>query len=729
MKYCIFLFLFLRMGTSCAWGQISSSVVRNDVKTTFQTSSHWKPITDIRADAVMVYGANNYPNETFEDRLNSWKRKGYVTHFMTGIAWGEYQDYFLGKWDGKQHFDEGQKTVIGDTIWHGHYIPYIVPTMNYLAYFKQCHIKPVIDAGIDHIFLEEPEFWARAGYSEAFKREWQNYYNSPWKPQHTSAENIYLSNKLKYYLYYRALDETFSYAKKYGNQKGIDVKCFVPTHSLLNYSQWMIVSPEASLASLKSVDGYIAQVWTGTSREPNYFEGEKKERVFPTAFLEYGCMLSMTKPTHRKIFFLTDPIEDWPRDWADYRHNYQATFTAQLLYPENNNYEVMPWPDRIYEGLYNVSANSKEKAHIPSYYATQMQVMVNALNDMPISSNKVSGSHGIAVLMANSLMFQRSAQPIEGYDDPQLSNFYGESLPLLLRGIPVELMHLENVSFPDCWKGVKVLLMSYSNMKPMDSKAHEYIAEWVKKGGVLVYCGRDDDPFQKVTEWWNQGNMHFNAPSQHLFHLMDIPMDALEGSYSVGNGKVYVIRQDPKEFVLSRSADSILIKTVRNAYENDAKAGQLILKNSFYLERGAYNLLSVLPDSIINTKPYIMKGMLIDMFDPRLPILEKKVVTPGHEAFVLDINRLKKKDPQVLAAAARVYNETIRSDSYSFMMKGPEKTENIARVLLPHEPSKVEVVGANGHIVEFSSDWHEKSHTLLLSFTNSSYGNLVRIFW
>ena len=58
-----------------------------------------------------------------------------------------------------------------------------------------------------------------------------------------------------------------------------------------------------------------------------------RERVFENAYLEYGSMESMTEPTGRKLFFLTDPIEDWPRDWADYRVNYQATFTAQLLYP------------------------------------------------------------------------------------------------------------------------------------------------------------------------------------------------------------------------------------------------------------------------------------------------------------------------------------------------------------------------------------------------------------
>lgn len=360
---------------------VSTQAQQRREKTTFQTSGQWKPVTDIRADAVMVYGANDRPRMTFRQRVQSWRDRGYTTHFMTGIAWGDYQDYFTGKWDGKWHLDEGQKTMRGDTIWHGHLIPYIVPTMNYLKYFKERHIKPVIDAGIDAIFLEEPEFWARSGYSEAFKREWKDYYGFDWRPQHESAENTYLSNKLKYHLYYRALDEAFTYAKQYGREKGMDVRCYVPTHSLLNYSQWQIVSPEASLASMNSCDGYIAQVWTGTSREPNYFNGKARERVFETAFLEYGCMESMTRPTGRKMFFLTDPIEDRAKDWQDYKRNYQATFTAQLLYPQIADYEVMPWPDRIYEGLYRVSADSKKKARIPRFYSTQMQVMINTLNN------------------------------------------------------------------------------------------------------------------------------------------------------------------------------------------------------------------------------------------------------------------------------------------------------------------------------------------------------------
>ena len=685
-----------------------------EVKTTFQTSQPWKRSIDVQADAVMVYGTG----KTLNERVESWRKKGYTTHFMTGIAWGGYKSYFYGMWDGKKHTDEVQMDMKNDSIMHGPMNPYIVPSLNYLKYFKETQIKPVIDAGISEIFLEEPEFWAYAGYSEAFKREWEAYYGFPWRAQHLSAENTYLSNKLKYHLYYRALDEAFAYAKEYGKQKGMDVKCYVPTHSLINYSMWHIVSPEASLASMKHCDGYIAQVWTGTSRVPNYFNGKRGERVFETAFLEYGCMESMTRPTGRKMFFLTDPIEDRKVDWEDYKRNYQATFTAQLLYPQIADYEIMPWPNRIYEGLYRKSANSEEKGTIPRFYSTQMQVMVNTLNPMPLSENKVNGSQGISILMANSLMFQRSLEPVEGYEDPQLSNFFGLTLPLLKRGVPVSITHLENVGYADTWKDVKVLLMTYSNMKPLDPKAHEHLAEWVKQGGTIIYCGRDNDVYQNVLEWWNQNGNSYTAPSQHLFTIMGMPEKASEGVYTYGKGNVYVVRQDPKEFVMNERGDAILLKQVEHAY------GQLEYKNHFYLERGPYVMAAVLDENAISNEPLQLQGHYIDLFDPELPCMEVVKVNPGEQAFLFDIDAVKDAmRPQVLAAASRQYEEKVGERSFAFTAKSPANTDNVMRILLPKEPKKVKVAAT------YQSEWDAKTRTLLLQFENQPEGVQVEITW
>ncbi|RYU91383.1 hypothetical protein EWM62_05430 [Mucilaginibacter terrigena] len=697
-------------------------------KTAFQTSSPWMPEIDVRSDIAIVYGVNDRKGMTFEQRVQSWRDHGYQTNFMTGIAWGDYKDYFLGKWDGINHLGVGQVTQKGDTIFHGKDMPYVVPVKSFIEYMKTAVIKRVIDAGISKIFLEEPEFWARAGYSAPFKEEWQKYYGFPWKPQDASAENTYLSSKLKYHLYYEAIKETSNYAKAYGKSKGMDIKVFIATHSLVNYSSWQIVSPEASLSSLPGIDGYIAQVWTGTSREPTYFDGQKKERVFENAFLEYGSMVSMTAPTGRKMFFLTDPIEDWPRDWADYKRNYQATFTAKLLYPMVANYEVMPWPERIYTHPYKV-ANSTEKVLIPQYYSTQMQVMVNALNSMPASANKVTGVNGVGVLMSNSLMFQRFPTH-NGFEDPQFSNFYGQTLPLLKRGVPVQTVHMENLQYAASLKNIKVLVVSYSNMKPVSPAVHTSIVNWVKQGGVLIYAGRDDDPYQSVMEWWNTKGNKFTAPSQHMFKLLGIDPSAGKQKYKVGKGAVYVIRQNPKEFVLEANADSKFVDVVKQGYETDAKVGKLLFKNSLYLQRGPYDIISVM-DENADSKPYTIKGPVIDLFDPQLPVLAQKVINPGEQSLLYNVSRVgNKTKPQVLAAAARAYQEKIAAKTYSFIVKSPIKTLNSMRVLLPAKPKTTKVTDSKGQeVTDVKTSWDASSNTVYLGFANDPDGIKVSLSW
>jgi len=722
-------FIFFLLMVSCIY---LNAQTNDNAKTVFQTSHPWKPSIDNRADGAIVYGVGGNPSDrtrkvSFEERVKSWRDRGYIAQFMTGIAWGEYKDYFMGEWDGKtDHLREGQKTMKGDTIFHGHMVPYIVPTADFIRYMKETQIKRVIDAGITTIYLEEPEFWMRAGYSDAFKDEWQKYYGFAWRAQHESPENTYLANKLKYHLYYNALNEVFTYAKEYGKSKGMDIKCYVPTHSLVNYTSWQIVSPEASLASLDCIDGYIAQVWTGTSREPTYYNGVQKERVFENAFLEYGSVQSMTAPTGRTTYFLTDPIEDWPRDWVDYKKNYEATFTAQLLYPNIDKYEVMPWPERIYEGLYRVSRDSEQKDKIPRHYSTQMQIMINTLNDIQTSTNKISGSHGIGVLMANSLMFQRFPNHA-GYEDPQFSSFYGQTFPLFKRGIPVDLVHIENTPYAETFKDLKILVVSYSNMKPLEARFHDYISDWVKKGGVLVYCGEDIDPYQSVMEWWNTEGNNYKTPADHLFEKMDISKNPEEGMYKFGSGRIYIIREDPKHFVLKPNNDDKYFSTIKEIYNGQAKKEPLKTKNNYYLERGPYTIAAVLDESV-SDKPLTLSGLYIDLFNKDLPVLTKKVINPGEQAYLYDIKKLKEKGKaQVLCGASRVYDENQNSNGYSFTAKSPINTTNVSRVYLPKKPKNLTIDGKEEQNID--NQWDEKSKTYLLGFENNPDGVNIIFKW
>lgn len=716
--------LFIAMAAWAVSGQMqlfAQSWPENTAeKTTFQSAAPWRAEYDTRADVAMVYGID----PAFEERVTGWRSRGYQVHFMTGISWGRYEDYFTGAFDGQTHYEDSQVDREGNIIWHSGKIPYVVPSPAYLVYIKSL-VKRAVDAGVTAIHLEEPELWARAGYSEGFKREWQRFYGTPWVAQHTSPEATYLSAKLKSNLYLNALKEVFAYAKAYSKSRGKEVKCYVPTHSLLSYSAIDMVSPEADLAQLPDMDGYIGQIWTGTARVPVWFNGTVGERVFENAFLEYGSMASMTAPTGRKVFFLTDPVEDARRTWDDYKRNYQATFVAQLLYPQVADYEVMPWPDRIYLGNYTLEDNPTPQPISPDY-ATQVQVMINTLNEMPVSDNRITGAHGVGVLVSNSMMYQRFPKH-EAYEDPQLSNYYGMALPLLKRGIPVTNIFMENLNLPATLNDIKVLVISYASMKPLKAIYHSYLSDWVKAGGTLVYCASDQDPFQTVKEWWNTGDYQFHRPSDHLFQKMGIVEDtAATDGYAVEKGHVYIIRRDPKEFVTVENGDSAFINLIKQAYE--ASAGDLVFKNHLYLERGAYTIAAVLNESV-SDEPLILDGVYVDLFDPKLPVLHQKMVLPGEQTFLYNLAMLpKKQSPQVVASSARIYQTEAKAGRFTFLALGPTTAKAVMRIALKKQPAFVTVTTAeSGGDVQFESDWDEVSKTLLLTYDNAIGGNQVHI--
>jgi hypothetical protein len=153
-------------------------------------------------------------------------------------------------------------------------------------------------------------------------------------------------------------------------------------------------------------------------------------------------------------------------------------------------------------------------------------------------------------------------------------------------------------------------------------------------------------------------------------------------------------------------------------------------KNSLYLRRGPYEIISVL-DEGQNSGPYIIKGKLIDLFDPTLPVLSQKEITPGHQALLYNIDQAPNPGkPQVLASASRVYEEKIEKKRYFFVVKSPVNTTNVMRVLLPAEPKKITVTDAKGKpIANVKTSWDSLSKTSFLSFENDPEGIKVTLEW
>lgn len=675
----------------------------------FQTSDGWSPRVNVESGTVMVYGIN----DDLPARIKSWKDHGYRVTVMTGVAWGRYADYLRGEFDGKEHWDETQQEASGKLILHdGREVPYIAPSESYGKYLSQGVLR-ALDAGAEAIYLEEPEFWARGGWSESFKREWQSFYHEPWQAPNSSPDAQYRASKLKYFLYRRALAQVFAAVKDWSKAHNKAVPCYVATHSLINYAQWQIVSPESSLLDV-GADGYIAQVWTGTSRASNVYQGIRAERTFETAFLEYGALQNIARSSGKRIWYLNDPIEDNPRHaWSDYKHNWESTLVASLLQPEVSSYEVLPWPDRIFgpHGLYPSVEPTKENPKpkldpISAEYQTELQTVFHALGEMNGQKSRweVAGTEGVGVLVSDTLMFQR-AEPLPS--DPDLSNFFGLAMPLLMHGIPVEPVQIESAyrgqDSAEFLQHYKILLLTYEGQKPPSPKFHEALTAWVKAGGALVIIDNDSDPYNHAQDWWNDRGKNQTTPRELLFRTLGIKPEA-EGAHRVGNGVVIFQKSSPSALAAKKEGSA----TVLNLTKQAASRIKLPWKETtaLVLRRGPFVIASGLdkPEGSLAQSPgpsaeaTPISGRFLDLFHAHLPIVEDPKITAGEHRFLLDTDFYPKNHARVLAASAKIIDEQASSHLLRFSVTSIEGRDandlTAVRVLLPRAAKAVSIDGA-----------------------------------
>lgn len=692
-------------------------------RTSFQTHANWDPMLQLRSDVAMCYGVD----PTIGTRVAQWKAQGYRVHVMTGVSWGQYQDYLYGRFDGVNHVDEAQTDRDGHVISHGGDVYYMSPGENY-GKFLCLGVTRALDAGAEAIHLEEPEFWVRAGWSQGFRREWKAYFHEDWVAPDSSPDAQYKASQLKYFLYRRALTQIFDCVHAYNKKHGTQAKCYVPTHSLINYAHWQIVSPESSLLKV-GADGYIAQVWTGTARTPNVYEGRERERTFETAFLEYGAMMNLVQASGSRVWFLNDPIEDNPdHSWRDYRTNWESTLTASLLWPQVSHYEVMPWPERIFHGTYPTKDRSERKAGeavsrepIPPDYATEMMTVINALNEMRQPRVQWDcGTRGVGVVVSDSMMFQRGGP---SPSDTHLGSFYGLAMPLVKRGLPIEPVQLENAALPGALKPYRVLLLTYEGMKPMTAADSAAVAAWVKAGGVLVFVDDDKDPYNQVRAWWNTAPRHDPTPRAALFAQLGLSGATGPGTFPVKRGAlIYDVASPAALTYQPDGADH-----VRDLARRACTAAKISYQetNSLTLRRGPYVVAAGLDESLSGPSRRLT-GHFINLFDAQLPILNTVELSPGSRWLLLDLDRARGGSASILAAACKTLGARRLPDGgFRFYAEGPDNTTASVRLRLPAPPRSAEVDGQA--LPSDAQVWDAATQTALLRFPNAASGHWVTV--
>lgn len=732
---------------------------KEEIKTGFQEIEPWSSEIDLQTDFVMVYGLN----ESLESRMQQYRERGYKVHLMLGCAWGNYKEYLCGRWDGKEHWDECQTDRNGNPILHGVDTPYMVPTRSFIQYLTE-HLCTLIDKGITEIYMEEPEFWEAGGYSEAFKKEYLAYYGVDWEPPHTNINAKYRSSRLKAYLYGRLVRHLSRNIKEYGRKTGKEIHFYVATHSLVNYAQWKIMSPESRLLDVDEVDGFIAQVWTGTSGTGNVYEGHYKSRTFETAYLEYGIMQELVKGTDKEVWFLQDPVEDNPEHgWEEYEDKYKKTLTAALFWPDVDHYEVCPWPNRVFKGRYPrkvglaegmIPTEDMEGAkNIPDTYATFLASMIQTLGDMTKGENETE-KDAVGVFLADSCMYQRTYPDhvehhgqkinLSGMEDwmnrlifqkeeeRQLllsmekmeyaykeccafPDWFGLTLPLLKYGLPIQPVYFDHmVRYEEYLRKYRYLILSYEFMKPESEEFHHKLVEWVKQGGTLFYIGKDFDPYNYLQEWWQKFSC--DTPAQHLFAEFGMDKEPANGCYRIGEGNVLVWNEVPALL----SVNEAIADKYRNWIREGLKMGGYHWKMCNYLSvrRDPYIVIASMQESDMGSV-YTKEGLFVDLYEDKYPVVERVLVEPGQEKLLFDLEKIK-EDVRIIATAARIENMVCENGQLSIEAKAIDHIQVNMRIRLPGKPEDLCAHTESGKNMELQSVWDEKSRTVLLSYRSNN---------
>ncbi len=140
MMQAVLLLMPLAVAAQELEGEHNSELQRTEERVTFQTGQPWTPRTNLNADCAIVYGLGTKQLTN----LQSWRDHGFTADLMTGVAWGSYQEYLGGRFDGQKHLDQAQTDAKGNPILHGgdKNIPYISPGTHTAAFSQRGFSAP-----------------------------------------------------------------------------------------------------------------------------------------------------------------------------------------------------------------------------------------------------------------------------------------------------------------------------------------------------------------------------------------------------------------------------------------------------------------------------------------------------------------------------------------------------------------------------------------------------------
>jgi len=436
----------------------------------------------------------------------AWAEHGVKTLLGTGVRGPHI-------WDGKPHWEAVQTSKHLNITWDGSALtfarvpvgPYCTVTAPHMGTtYYMCPTEAYTASRVREILsrlqpqhigieLDEPEFWSRGGYGEGFKEEWRAFYGEEWQDPESSEEARYKASQLMAHLLQRFVRRVFQAVREANPQ----AFCMVNPHSPFNYAEAFttrsmagdIISIIGEVAFIEEADAVLAEVWSDTIKAALVCRGAPTIEPFLHSWVDRSLFENLGRGCGKRIFQLLDPKSDDPKfSWDSYRNWFEEDTLAALMVGGNNFW--VAWTDRI------MLMDQPPAGPAPEAYRTVFCTVMNVCRDAENHPYRPSSRIGVPV--SDTIMWQRDV-PGKNYIDA----FYALTLPLLDQGIELEVLPLECGPRPGFLDDFSVLLTSFDYWNPQRSEMVEALADWVRRGGTLLYFGTsefDDVP----SAWWRK---------------------------------------------------------------------------------------------------------------------------------------------------------------------------------------------------------------------------------